>query len=454
MPFGALPNAGDSFAIDVAGMPLVFVRGQEGELNGFVNACRHRGARLKPPGASNQRALICPYHSWTYGLDGTLRGRPSAEDFPHAPASDCSLARVPVAEALGFVWAIPVWWRTAKSARIDIDDWLGRFGADLRSWGYDSWVPFHQHAFDNAANWKIPFEANLETYHFQYAHRNSIAALFYDNLLMADHDRQHQRLFLPKRSIERPARHAHAGMAGGAALEHHYYFFPATFILHEGDHANAFTVLPESPGRSRVIASTLVPELPKTEKSVNYWRKNVESFWGALDEDFALGVSAQSTLRERCASVAVLRRDRVVLGQVPGGRGSGTREVAPQAAAFAAIAACAVGFGVGSAPILRSVLRSVWLKGSGFPSTLQHRFKLVRPARRRRGWSLRCCSGSVLNACSRNGLATMPLVSPPRTRFEPQAARRRLRVPRGHGREPARDRQRLDQRARGGLYSQ
>lgn len=295
-PSASLPNAGDSFAIDVAGMPLVFVRGQEGELDGFVNACRHRGARLKPPGASNQRALTCPYHSWTYGLDGTLRGRPSAEDFPHAPASECSLARVPVAEALGFVWAIPRVVANGESARIDIDNWLGRFGADLRSWGYDSWVPFHQHAFDNAANWKIPFEANLETYHFQYAHRNSIAALFYDNLLMADHDRQHQRLFLPKRSIEGLRGTPMQAWQVGPHSNIIYYFFPATFILHEGDHANAFTVLPESPGRSRVIASTLVPGLPKTEKSVNYWRKNVESFWGALDEDFALGVSAQSTL--------------------------------------------------------------------------------------------------------------------------------------------------------------
>jgi phenylpropionate dioxygenase-like ring-hydroxylating dioxygenase large terminal subunit len=295
-PSASLANAGDSFAIDVAGLPLVLVRAQDGRLHGFVNACRHRGARLKPAGLSNQRALVCPYHSWTYGLDGMLRGRPSGEDFPHAPASDCSLARAPVAEALGFVWVIPRALAENESAALDIDTWLGRFGTDLRSWGYDSWVPFHQHAFDNAANWKIPFEANLETYHFQYAHRNSIAALFYDNLLMADHDRQHQRLFLPKRSIEGLRDQPSQAWQVGPHSNIIYYFFPATFILHEGDHANAFTVLPEAPGRSRVIASTLIPELPKTEKSINYWRKNVESFWGALDEDFALGVSAQSTL--------------------------------------------------------------------------------------------------------------------------------------------------------------
>jgi phenylpropionate dioxygenase-like ring-hydroxylating dioxygenase large terminal subunit len=295
-PSASLASAGDSFAIDLAGLPLVLVRTQDGQLNGFVNACRHRGARLKPAGLSNQRALVCPYHSWTYGLDGTLRGRPSAEDFPHAPASDCSLARVPVAEALGFVWVVPRAVAGGESTTLDIDTWLGRFGTDLRSWGYDSWVPFHQHAFDNAANWKIPFEANLETYHFQYAHRNSIAALFYDNLLMADHDRQHQRLFLPKRSIEGLRDQPSQAWQVGPHSNIIYYFFPATFILHEGDHANAFTVLPEAPGRSRVIASTLIPELPKTEKATNYWRKNVESFWGALDEDFALGVSAQSTL--------------------------------------------------------------------------------------------------------------------------------------------------------------
>ncbi|MES2363672.1 MAG: hypothetical protein V4646_18025 [Pseudomonadota bacterium] len=66
-------------------------------------------------------------------------------------------------------------------------------------------------------------------------------------------------------------------------------------ILHEGDHANAFSVLPDSVGQSRVLGSTLIPEIPKTEKSIHYWNKNVASFWGALDEDFALGVSAQST---------------------------------------------------------------------------------------------------------------------------------------------------------------
>lgn len=295
-PSATLGKPGDSLAIDVAGLPLLLVRSEGGELHGFVNACRHRGTRLQATGTSNQRALVCPYHSWTYGLDGALRGRPHGGDFPQAPAKDCALARVPVAEALGFVWAIPRVLKDGDSAQIDITAYLGRFGADLRHWGYDDWVPFHQRAFDNAANWKLPFEGNLETYHFQYAHRNTIAGLFYDNLLLADHDGQHQRLFLPKRSIEGLRGQPQKQWQVGPHANIIYFFFPATFILHEGDHANVFTVLPNSVGLSRVLGTTLIPEMPKTEKSINYWTQNVASFWGALDEDFALGVSAQSTM--------------------------------------------------------------------------------------------------------------------------------------------------------------
>jgi nitrite reductase/ring-hydroxylating ferredoxin subunit len=295
-PSASLAQPGDSLAIDVAGTPLLLVRGEGGELRAFLNACRHRGSRLQSPGLAQQRVFVCPYHSWSYGLDGALRGRPHAGDFPHARAADCALVPVPAGEALGFVWVVPRATAAGEDPRLDLASWLGRFADDLRGWGYDRWVPFHHREFANAANWKIPFEGNLETYHFQYAHRNSIAGLFFDNLLVADHDGRHHRLVLPKRSMTELRGMPESDWRIGPHANIIYYFFPATFLLHEGDHANAFTVLPEAVDRSRVLGTTLIPQLPQTEKSRNYWRKNVESFWGALDEDFALGVSSQSTL--------------------------------------------------------------------------------------------------------------------------------------------------------------
>src|SRR5690606_5280835 len=139
-------------------------------------------------------------------------------------------------------------------------------------------------------------EANLETYHFQYAHRNSIAPLFHDNLLIADQDGDHQRLFLPKRSIADLRNVPRSEWAVGRHSNIIYYFFPATFILHEGDHCNLFSVLPEAVDRSTVRATMLIPQAPQNEKALNHWRKNVDSFWGALGEDFALSESCQSTM--------------------------------------------------------------------------------------------------------------------------------------------------------------
>ena len=295
-PSAQLAQPGDTLAIDVAGLPLLLVRGEGGELRGLINACRHRGARLLDAGVHRSRAFVCPYHSWTYGLDGGLRGRPHASDFPHAPPERCALARVAVGEALGLVWVVPRALAEGEPGQIDLNTWLGRFGADLRHWGYDRWVPFHERSFANATNWKIPFEANLETYHFQYAHRNSIAGLFHDNLLIADHDGDHQRLLLPKRSMAGLRDEPQADWDIGRHSNIIYFFFPATFILHEGDHANLFSVLPEAVDRCTVRAMTLIPQAPATDKARVYWQKNVDSFWGALDEDFALGVSCQSTL--------------------------------------------------------------------------------------------------------------------------------------------------------------
>src|SRR5262245_15733196 len=82
-PSASLAQAGDVLAIDAVGLPLLLVRGEDGQLRGFVNACRHRGARVVPEQgrASGRRVMVCPYHSWSYALDGSLRGRPHAQDF-------------------------------------------------------------------------------------------------------------------------------------------------------------------------------------------------------------------------------------------------------------------------------------------------------------------------------------------------------------------------------------
>src|SRR5947207_13848229 len=91
-----LPQAGDQTAVAAGGESVVLVRGEDGVLRGFFNACRHRGHELLPCDfpAVSARVIKCPYHAWTYGLDGALRAAPRFSeiegfdriDFPLLPA--------------------------------------------------------------------------------------------------------------------------------------------------------------------------------------------------------------------------------------------------------------------------------------------------------------------------------------------------------------------------------
>jgi phenylpropionate dioxygenase-like ring-hydroxylating dioxygenase large terminal subunit len=75
---------GDYFTLTFAGIPVIILRDQAGDLRAFANTCRHRGSALLE-GSGNCRAIVCPYHSWTYGLDGSLRAAPETST-PRMPA--------------------------------------------------------------------------------------------------------------------------------------------------------------------------------------------------------------------------------------------------------------------------------------------------------------------------------------------------------------------------------
>ena len=78
-----LPKAGDYLPVDVAGMPVLLTRGQDGEVRAFANICRHRGAPVAQ-GCGNARAFVCPYHGWTYDAAGKLLGTTDKVGFASA----------------------------------------------------------------------------------------------------------------------------------------------------------------------------------------------------------------------------------------------------------------------------------------------------------------------------------------------------------------------------------
>jgi len=104
-PSAALTKPGDYIAREAAKTPLIVVRGQDGKARAFKNACRHRGAELVA-GSGCVGAFVCPYHGWSYGLDGALRGIPHADGFPDVDEMETRLAEVTVIETKGIIFVI------------------------------------------------------------------------------------------------------------------------------------------------------------------------------------------------------------------------------------------------------------------------------------------------------------------------------------------------------------
>ena len=102
-PSAALPEAGSYVAREAAGTPLLVVRGSDGRVRAFRNACRHRGMQVAQ-GSGCAAAFSCRYHGWTYGLDGALRHVPHADGFPGLEKERHGLVPVAAAERGGLVW--------------------------------------------------------------------------------------------------------------------------------------------------------------------------------------------------------------------------------------------------------------------------------------------------------------------------------------------------------------
>src|SRR5262249_42049409 len=127
---------------DFAGVPVLIVRGGDGRLRAFLNVCRHRGAKVAQ-GSGRALAFTCPYHGWTYGSDGALRGLPEeGRAFPGVRAERPALMRLPLAEKYGLVWVLP----TPDAAHdLDIEPWLAGLGADLAFWKLDGYHFYDRH---------------------------------------------------------------------------------------------------------------------------------------------------------------------------------------------------------------------------------------------------------------------------------------------------------------------
>ena len=165
-----LRDPGDYLRIDHLAIPLFIVRGHDGELRAHANTCKHRGAALiDEPSGNTGRRLTCPYHSWVYDLEGQLVGYPDAKNFRELDPACVALSAVRC-ETLG-----PLVFICCDAAAPPLVEWLDTIAGDLGELA-DLDGRLHlagRTVRDIAVNWKLPVDANIETYHVNTVHRAS-----------------------------------------------------------------------------------------------------------------------------------------------------------------------------------------------------------------------------------------------------------------------------------------
>ena len=168
-----LTEPGSYVTLLVGTVPAVVVRQVDGSVRGFVNVCRHRGSTLlAAPCAEPLGSIRCPYHAWTYALDGTLQRFPGAEaGFDDVDKATHGLVEIPVAEAHGLVLTIA----DPAADAFTVDDALHGAAEEIRDFGIGAYQHVDSREHEWAMNWKLVMDTFTEPYHIPWLHKDSIA---------------------------------------------------------------------------------------------------------------------------------------------------------------------------------------------------------------------------------------------------------------------------------------
>ena len=282
-----LRDPGSYVSATVAGMPVAVVRGRDGELRAFYNVCKHRAHELLS-GSGTTRNIVCPYHAWTYGLDGNLRAARRADRMESFDMGEVCLEPVLVEEFGGMVYV------NLDTAATPLGEQAADLAEEIASWAPDVAALTHAKrlSYDVATNWKNVIDNFLECYHCHIAHKEFVDLVDMDTYEVRTHG-------IWSSHFAEAGKHANAAydVSGASVTEHAvWWLWPNTCLLRYPGRGNfmVFQVVPDGPERTLetwdfYLEST---ELDEAEKeSVRYIDDVLQQ------QDIALVESVQRGMR-------------------------------------------------------------------------------------------------------------------------------------------------------------
>jgi phenylpropionate dioxygenase-like ring-hydroxylating dioxygenase large terminal subunit len=189
-----LPDKGSYRLCDILGRSVLLVRGEDGEVRAFLNACRHRGAPVVREQSGTARMLVCQYHSWGYDLQGNLQRVPDERDFVGLCTADRALPPVRCERWGGW------WFVNLDHDAMPLLDWLDPLPRLLVDVAASPMRVIAERHADVRCNWKILAEGFLEVYHARTVHPKTVApTLDTRGTVISLFDHGHQNMISPVR---------------------------------------------------------------------------------------------------------------------------------------------------------------------------------------------------------------------------------------------------------------
>ena len=287
-----LGQPGSVLAHDGYGVPLLLMRDRDGVVRAFLNACMHKGSKLVEDCEPRKAGKVtCPYHAWTFALDGRLVGVPREETIADFDKAERGLAELACREAGGLIWVM-----LDRNAEPDFSNIDPELVSDLAALDIPDMHVYGRKTFELEANWKLVQEPFLEGYHVQRLHARSVGPMFADvpnvTTVLGHNIRQisGKMNFTPD-CLDIAGENIHK------SVTHAYLVFPNTVIVTSPYYISVMFIMPKSSGQSVVDYVMLTRGEADNEKAVDLYQRSYEMVLNVFgNEDFRAAQISQKGL--------------------------------------------------------------------------------------------------------------------------------------------------------------